>query len=591
MRLNLVTLAALCLVPGVLLPAATTPVEMSRYSVRFLEDPVPAFELVREGEPIFRLPVVSGLSAAGKPEVLSGIRLGELESLSGGGYRLKVAADSSLWRDRRFEWGFYPDRIEFQHFASGNLPIDRCFFFSNGVSERWTNGSSPGVAANTTIFAERYFSPAPNHADEFYHRIAVPQSVGVMAETPEPDQYLPESMTGLFAPPPLFLSFGKGTSWTSIGLGEVPGRYLFNGLEYTGSRYAGASFFVAYHGYVSAAEGFRSPKIAIHFGYDEFDTLRQYVDWIDANGYSTRRRVANAPWHYRPIFCGWAEQTVQGAETGQPAHDYATQRDYERWIAVLDQRQIPFGTIVIDDKWQKHYGTFDVDADKWPDLKGFIGRQHRQGRHVLLWVPAFHPEGLPNDLCLMSGTRCLAGDVSNPSYEEFLRGQIRRLVADLGVDGFKEDWMGGVSREAGLPMHAPLFGIEFVRRFQFILADEAHRWKPDALVETQTPNPLFRESSDVLRLNDLWYGARNVPQMMRLRARISKIAGWPLVDCDNASSTTLSEWWSYMRQQPSIGIPALYFVTRTESTKEVVPETMWKQLSQLWMEYLDRIGH
>ena len=126
-----------------------------------------------------------------------------------------------------------------------------------------------------------------------------------------------------------------------------------------------------------------------------------------------------------------------------------------------------------------------------------------------------------------------------------------------------------MSRKSGLPMHAPLFGIEFVRRFQFILADETHKWKHDALVETQTPNPLFRESSDVLRLNDIWYGSRNVPQMMRVRARISKIAGWPLVDCDNASSTTLSEWWSYMLQQPSIGIPALYFVTRTESTKEI----------------------
>jgi hypothetical protein len=159
-------------------------------------------------------------------------------------------------------------------------------------------------------------------------------------------------------------------------------------------------------------------------------------------------------------------------------------------------------------------------------------------------------------------------------------------VADLGVDGFKEDWIGGVSRASGLTLHAPLFGIEFARRFQFILYDEAHRWKPDAMVETQTPNPLFRESSDVLRLNDVWYGSRGVAEMMKRRARIARIAGWSLVDCDNASSTNLEEWWAYMLQQPAIGIPALYFVYQTESTREEVPDSKWRQLAEIWNAYV-----
>jgi hypothetical protein len=130
---------------------------------------------------------------------------------------------------------------------------------------------------------------------------------------------------------------------------------------------------------------------------------------------------------------------------------------------------------------------------------------------------------------------------------------IKHLVHDLGVDGFKEDWIGGVTRNAGVKMHQPVVGIEFERRFQFILHDEAHRWKPDALIETQTPNPLFRESSDVLRLNDIWYGARDVTNTMRRRAAIAHAAGWDLVDCDDASSTDLEEWWNYMQAQPAWG--------------------------------------
>jgi hypothetical protein len=109
------------------------------------------------------------------------------------------------------------------------------------------------------------------------------------------------------------------------------------------------------------------------------------------------------------------------------------------------------------------------------------------------------------------------------------------------------------------------------------------------MVETQTPNALFRESSDVLRLNDIWYATRNVPEILRLRARIAHISGWPLVDTDNASSTTLKDWWSYMQAQPSIGIPALYFVTKTETTQESPSDEQWSALAALWRDYVQSV--
>jgi hypothetical protein len=558
-------------------------VQRPGYTVRILDGEVPSLEISHGNGAFFRVPVVSGLSSPEAEERLSDIRLAKNTE---GQERWEATAASNLWSQRRFVWLFRDDHVEFQQFATGAQRIERCYFFSNGISGPWTNGTSPGVGANSTIYASRYFSPQPNHADQYYFSIAMPQSVGVLEEHAPPPGFHPELMTGLYAPPPLFLAFEKSGSWAGIGIGEKPGNYLFNALEYSGSKYAGASFWVNYSGYRSAADGFASPSVAIHFGSSEYDTLSQYVSWIDQQGYGTKKRFPNARWHSLPIFCGWAEQTREASTRHIEAHDLATQADYERWITVIESRELPAGTIVIDDKWQNKYGTFDVDEKTWPDMKGFIAKQHSKGRHVLLWVPAFHREGLPDELTVKLGDRPVAGDVTNPAYEEFLRGKIRHLVADLGVDGFKEDWIGGVSRSPNLKMHTPLFGIEFVRRFQFILHDEAHKWRPDALIETQTPNPLFRESSDVLRLNDIWYGARNVPEMMGRRARIAKIAGWNLVDCDNASSTDLEEWWSYMQVQPSLGIPALYFVYQTESTKEEVPGEKWRQLAEIWRAYI-----
>jgi len=207
---------------------------------------------------------------------------------------------------------------------------------------------------------------------------------------------------------------------------------------------------------------------------------------------------------------------------------------------------------------------------------------------VLLWVPVADAEGLPAELCVSYQGKCVIADAGKPAYENYLRQRIRHLVQDVGIDGFKEDWVRSPA-VPGLALTGYASGIEFVRRFQSILSTETHKWKPDAMVETQTTNALFRESSDVIRLNDIWYSSRNVVDMMRLRARIAHITGWPLVDTDNASSTNLKEWWSYMQAQPSIGIPALYFVTRTESTQESPSPENWTYLSAIWQRYIDSL--
>jgi len=70
------------------------------------------------------------------------------------------------------------------------------------------------------------------------------------------------------------------------------------------------------------------------------------------------------------------------------------------------------------------------------------------------------------------------------------------------------------------------------------------------------------------------------------RAQIAHLSGWDLVDTDNASSTTLETWWEYMEAQPSIGIPALYFLHRTESTLEEPPEWNWVALAGIWRTYI-----
>lgn len=561
-------------------------IRQAAYSVLIEPGTPPRIQIARDHEAVFDVPVVAGLSSSTNEEKLSSVQY-SLHDKGGGVWQLQATAASSLWTGRRFEWLFLPDRIEFRQFASGKGALGRSYFLSNGVSNRWDSGTTGGRAWDTTIWADRYFSPNPNHANQFEFNIAMPQTVGFSDGTKSGSDadFRPERITGIFAPPPLFLAFHLDKTWTGIGIGARPGDYRFPALEYTGSRYAGASFYVDYLGYTAIDGEFASPALTFTFAYDPLDALAAYTTWLDAQGFSTPATHHDAPWHHLPIFCGWAEQTVESSPFGNAPNKLATQANYEKWISVLEQRVLPFGTVVIDDKWQAGYGTFDIDTAKWPDMKAFVAAQHAKGRHVMLWVPLAQADALPDALCIHLNGKCVGADVGKPEYEAYLRAKIRHLVADIGIDGFKEDWVDAPSI-AGVPLTGPYAGIEFVRRFQSILYSETHAAKPDALVETQTVNALFRDSSDVTRLNDIWYATRNVPEMMRMRARIAHISGWPVLDTDNASSTTLKDWWSYMQAQPTIGIPALYFVTRTESTLESPTDAQWSALAGLWRDYI-----
>jgi len=570
------------------------------YRVRLLEKTelgaAPALEVYRNEQLVFRFPLVSALDSATEREHLSGIRYEAhvpAENGKGVRYEIAVTAASSLWTRREFHWRLYADHMEFDQAAWGEGKLGRCHFFSGGRPGRWNKGLSDGAAWNSSLMADRYWSPAPNHANQWEFSIGEPLTLGFSgsARKGSEDDFRPAQMNDLFSPPPLMMAFHRGGEWASVGIGTQPGQYRFPALEYSGSRYAGVAWWVDYLGYQTLSKtqegGFHSPVASVHFAYSALDTLERYTAWLRQSGFGTEARYPDVAWHHLPVFCGWAEQTTRAVPLDREPNTEATQKNYESWVAELERRGLPVGTIVIDDKWQKGYGSFDVDTQKWPDLKGFVAAQHARGRHVLLWVPVLHTDGLPLELCAHDvGGKCIAPSLGSQAYEAFLRKQIRTLVETVGVDGFKEDWVGAPTR-AGLPVPAELAGMEAVRWFQGILFTEAHRWRPDAMLETQTTNAAFRDSSDVLRLNDIYYSTRDVVGTMRERARVAHISGWELVDTDNASSTTLETWWEYMEAQPSIGIPALYFLHKTESTMEEPPESNWQALAGIWRRYID----
>ena len=125
------------------------------------------------------------------------------------------------------------------------------------------------------------------------------------------------------------------------------------------------------------------------------------------------------------------------------------------------------GVFIIDEGWQKRYGVWDFDRAGFPDPGEMVKQLHAWGFTVLLWVvPYVSIDGPDYERSLrpLKGTdpesakhlylRVKSGEIAIFSWwngysamldmtdeynRAFLRTQLRRLMDDYGIDGFKFD--------------------------------------------------------------------------------------------------------------------------------------------------------
>ena len=117
----------------------------------------------------------------------------------------------------------------------------------------------------------------------------------------------------------------------------------------------------------------------------------------------------------------------------------------------------PPGLLMIDDRWSRDYGTWEFDAAQFPDPRAMIEQLHAWGFPVMLWLVPFispdsenfriarragwlisEPNGEPVIRQWWNGYSA-APDLTNPAAINWLRGELRKLQSEFGVDGFKFD--------------------------------------------------------------------------------------------------------------------------------------------------------
>jgi hypothetical protein len=493
---------------------------------------------------------------------------------------LSLHTTSNLWQRKTYRYICESTRLRYEIEVEGRGELTEVQYFGGYYSGQVRWGA--GFFWSGQNF-KKGFNPEPTTAEK-YHFTPASGSMIDLAGVP-----LPGKGGWFFTPPPFCFAFQVGKSWLAMGVEAAPEQNRFSDYQYHGQQ---ESFYstINYEGYTTVDGCYTLPAIGFDFATSEYDALGKHVESLRSQKLVPTVRQEDKPhWWYEPIYCGWGSQCYVASQEGKRAPDFARQNLYENFLHILEEQGIAPGIVVLDDKWQATYGDNCVDELKWHNIHGFIDQQHEAGRKVLLWLKAWDAEGIPAAECITNSAGLpLAVDPTNPQFEQRFRASIRRMLADYGADGFKLDFTARIPCSPGAKNYGNLWGLELMKRYLFLIYDEAKKTKPDALVMSHTPHPYLADVLDMIRLNDINIG-KNVNEAMIHRAKVAALAcPDAIIDTDNWPITNRAVWRDYMRLQPALGVPSLYYVTHIDSTGEPLEAEDYLLIREAWKHYRQR---
>lgn len=428
----------------------------------------------------------------------------------------------------------------------------------------------------------------------------------------------PGRLHSVFSPPPLVFGFGRAVptgptsvppgDWLGVGLRAPVAELTFTTLAYV-PQDGGFHLELAYEGHTEVRGTWRTPVLVLRPAATGWAVLEDYHrDLLDAGQVPASATAPDArpAWWAEPLFCGWGAQCARvgvdadsrttHSERGLTASAASQSRQdvYDTFLAGLAAHGIHPGTVVLDDRWQAAYGTAEPDSEHWPDLRGWIADQHRQGRRVLLWWKAWDPAGLPAQECVRDAAgRPVAADPANPRYLQHLTDIVTALLgADgLDADGLKIDFTQRAPSGRSLRAHPGVWGIAALHAMLAALTNAAHAAKPDALVVCHTVHPAFADVCDMVRLNDVAHGdihGVGVPVVDQLRMRhaiASRMLPDHLIDTDQWPMPDRAEWRRYVEHQTAYGVPALYYCEAIDRTGELLGDDDLAAVAASWRRY------
>lgn len=186
-------------------------------------------------------------------------------------------------------------------------------------------------------------------------------------------------------------------------------------------------------------------------------TLADAYRFVSKNYFPPSGKAPDLQLFVQPQYNTWIELNYH--------HNQADVLRYAR--AILDNG-LPPGVFMIDDTWQEAYGTWRFHPGRFPNPKAMVDELHGLGFKVMLWVCPFVSADSPEYRALRAQKALLLNaptdstvawqdattqpqvvqwwngasaelDFTNPTAVAWFKKQLRNLVQQYGVDGYKFD--------------------------------------------------------------------------------------------------------------------------------------------------------
>ena len=199
-------------------------------------------------------------------------------------------------------------------------------------------------------------------------------------------------------------------------------------------------------------------------------TLKEVYQYVSRTFFPPKGKIPDPILFTRPQFNTWIELTYN-----------QNQKDILEYAKQIVDHGFPPGAFMIDEGWADDYGKWDFSKARFDNPKAMIDTLHDYGFKVMLWVCPYITSDGPfyKDLYLdhvekgktvwilnrdntsrpaimfwWDGFSAVL-DLTNPTGRRWFKGQLDRLVAIYGVDGFKFDGGDAVHYSQGRMLVPP----------------------------------------------------------------------------------------------------------------------------------------
>jgi hypothetical protein len=495
---------------------------------------------------------------------------------------------------------------------------ENCFGFREvGLAESGSSYLIAKIPERLLGFSPKYvWCPVPGrgHRTEPY---AIPKTVK-MGTHPTAEA------SAKLTPPPFAVVVQNDDAKSLICVGASGGNHLWNFVDFAVES-GGIEVRIDFEGHTLLSKVKCHVKVIIlpaEPNESSMSLLSRGLKILYPDAYEKSSATEKPSWWHRPIYCGWGDQVglmldLEGPGSEARALAYNTQGLYQRWIDRLKQADVPVGTIIVDAGWSQA-GVWQPNPVQWPDLRGFVDAQHKEGRRVLLWIATWLYEGLPDRWCIHAGKTKLVADPTNREYRSFIKENIYRLLSPkqgcFNADGFEIDQLrytpsehilaGGEqfgrtfeleqeNSEHKIKLSGTKWGCELLYQLQKDIYTAAKSAKPDALIDSSTANPYFYDTLDILRLHDTGSIPKDVFKAMKARADLVRaVLPDALIDTDNWIIHDYNQWLNYTLTSYRLGVPCLCYTERFVNSLGKQPVTrpiemeVLRNIGQTWQKLL-----